>query len=385
MGGNKYTQGTKGSAVRKQGKPDSAPGDLFEAGHDFEHFHNYPDGATGTGVKARVWAHKKALDAKSVPLLIYLHGDNGGLRQDFPQLFGPQPGSQGWLHAGKLLSPLIDQGKVVPLLLACPSVKVSGGGELWIPKQFDLSAFVKQVREELAGNPETASIKIDLDRVAITGHSGAGGKGAVPPEGKQRGRPGHGLNRVLEDRARFEVDGEHELFLFGVMDTRIDDVFGKAIRDGVADNKTTSVYALHRPHGGWGLKDNHKNLLESQESFCRGLLGDQREEFSLGDDIEKADGLDDLLLTGDVESAFPKKGGSGEYSFKPATAKPWCDSAQSPRRISMTVTMDSKKWSAGSGDWKKIPGAYGEYEGWQHHFDVIALWTLWAARRFFRA
>jgi hypothetical protein len=315
--------------------------DLFQSGYDF--LHHPPDAKKedNAGTRSRVWAHKTAHAAGKCPLIIYLHGNNGEgyLKQNDPPLFGPGVGSNGSLHAGKLLAPEIAAGKVVPLVVACLTV-FKNGNKMWTPAQFDLSTFVQEVKDLLAGLPDDAQVEIDLDCVAVTGHSGAGGN------------PGNSLNRVAEQKGRFTVDGNsHELTLFGVMDTRTDEVFGNVIRKGLSKN--VDVYAVHRLHGGWRGED------QSHENFCKGLLGKTRADFAPAKELEQEH---DLVTT----------------------EKPCCDSASTPLRISIAVVQDDKRWAPHLAQWVAIADAYKDYGGrWTHHFDTVPLWTLWAARRYF--
>jgi hypothetical protein len=317
------------------------PQALFDIGFDFKH---HPQGAKGIAIKARVWAHPKAAGAK-VPLLVALHGNNAALQQDHPMLFGPKPDGQGFQHLGKLLTPLIDdEQSVTPLVIAAPSRTIN---HPWPAQNFDLSAFVTEVRDLLAGFPDGAHVDIDLDKVAVAGHSAAGGGAS------------NGLNRVAEHNCKFNLDGEHTLYLFGVMDTLTNENFGTVIRNGLAGNDT-KVYVVRRPGGGWGTSG------ESQENFCKGLLGPKSgwADFTPDAAIEKEQ--DNLL------------------SDAPGDA-PHCDADQ--RRISITLHQDPKRgpkrWTAQQEAWKAIAGAYHPYDAWSNHFDCVVMWTVWAGRRYF--
>ncbi len=324
--------------------PPPKPADLFLTGFDFLHHPPDAKNENNPGTKARVWAHKDAHAAEKCPLIIYLHGNNlktkkhDYLQQDYPQLLGPKLDSRGFLHAGKLLTPEIDAGKIVPMVLACPTV-FKNGSEMWTSAQFDLSKFVEEVSHQLDGFSGDAHVVIDLDCVAITGHSGAGGNA------------GNGLNRVVEQNGVFTVDGQaHDLTLLGVMDTKTDVDFGKVIRKGLPRSKQIDVYALHRRHGGWPGSD------QSHEGLCKGL--NAIVDFDTDAKLEQE--RDDLL----------------------STEKPQHDPAKPLRRISIAVVQEDPKWNPTLTKWEKIPDAYKQY-GWEHHFDVVGLWTVWAARRYF--
>lgn len=349
----KQPKGYAASPTKKSPtKPASPPRqkDLFNIGFDF----TYPPGAAETEPKARVWAHKDAPGAGKCPLLIYLHGDNikkddkgkvvPGLHQLAPPLYGPDDDKQGWMHAGKLLSPLIAKKEVVPLVVACPTVfERNRDGHLWLDSQFDLSTFVREVRKAL--KDAGSQVEIDLKCVAVTGHSGAGGS------------TGRGLNRIIEQKGSFSVDDgntheTHDLTLLGVMDTRTDATFGSLIRMNLGPKKI-DVYAVHRPQGGWGSEV--KKQVQSHDGFCKGLGAHQ----VLTNPNLKFETVQNLL-----------------------EGTPMCDSSSAPRRISIAVTQtDDSPWNAAAADWDKT--AYRQYDGWEHHFDVTVIWTVWAARRYF--
>jgi hypothetical protein len=102
-----------------------------------------------------------ALDA-AVPLVIFLHGTN---TTGEPHL---------WLGGGgrdlrPLVSGLIKEGKVRPLVVAGPS-QTKGAALPWtLWNGFDLDAFV----DDLAAATQDV-VKIDRDQVVLAGHSGAG-------------------------------------------------------------------------------------------------------------------------------------------------------------------------------------------------------------------
>jgi hypothetical protein len=330
----------KGHAVAPKQTKAPSQDDLFLTGYDFLH---KPPGAAGAGTKARIWASKSAGKTDKYPLIIYLHGNNNSgkhpLRQEFPPLLGPKADARGFLHAGKLLAPEIANGNVVPLVVASLSLLLNGA-ELWTPTLFDLSTFVQEVQGALAGFSfsDGTTVTLDLDNVAVTAHSGGGGN------------PGNGLSRVVEQKGRFSVDkSSHELTLVGVMDTRTDAFFGDLIR--LSLSKNVDVYAVHRLTGGWNADK------QSHEKFCKGLTRWGREEFVPDAGLEQ----EQALVTQE---------------------KPCCDSANAPLRVSIAVVVDDKAWTPYQAQWGKLPGAYKFY-GWEHHFDIIPLWTLWAARRYF--
>lgn len=341
---------------------------LFRVGHDFRH-----DPGTGScQLAARVWAHASAQAAGPRPLLIMLHGNNGAgyLQQDFPQLFGPPTelegtedrGRRGSLHVGELLSPLIEQGRVVPLVVACPSMRANGL-HLWRAADFDLSRFVSEVQAELAAlarlapeDPEHARVEIDLARVVVAGHSGAGGHRET------------GLGVVAGAGAQLTVgERTYPLAVLGLMDTAVTRDLGASIREGLAakGNRETAVSALFRAGvGGWGARDH------DPAGFWEGLVGKAADESPRF--VPDARFEDAALV--------------GSPSFG--------DPAARPTRLS--ILLDGDKAAALEADrarWSALPPgpldstrarAFRRYDaGFGSHFDAVAIWTEWAARRFF--
>jgi hypothetical protein len=328
-------------------QPPSLPADLLTFGYDF--LHNPPDG-DGKGIKARVWAHKSAPSTtEKRPLIIYLHGNNlttpkrSYLDQDYPQLYGPAADPKGSMHAGKMLIPEIDAGNVVPLVIACPSVR-ENGGDLWPSTHFDLGTFVDELLATFAAFPRNLQVQLDLDCVAVVAHSGGGGYDKC------------GLNRLADDKGFFTAaSSSHELTLLGVADTSTSREFGALLHRSFGPN--VEVYAVHREHGGWTGADTHN-------------------EFSLG-------------LVGLGEQPFADTKFEKEKSVFGADA-PWCSASTPPQRISIEVTSATNvkpkddPWNPLVAQWEKLPGgAYKNVAGFEHHFDVVAVWTLWAARRYF--
>src|SRR3954470_2946133 len=186
-------------------------GPLFEDGLDF---------AFG-GNTARVWAHPHCFHSGARPLVIALHGINAKQRHKHPAL------DENGIHAGKLATKLVADGKVTPLLIAAPT---HFSDAPW--GDFDLAKFVDAVRAAVS----PASVEIDLDAVSIVGHSGAGGY------------PHKGMNRIAEEGGQF---GAHKLRVFGLTDTCVSSDNAKVYAEGLKENPVTAVYALHKGTGGW--------------------------------------------------------------------------------------------------------------------------------------
>lgn len=346
------------------------PPSLLDVGHDFA-----PSVGAGS-VKARVWAHPSADGAGPRPLVIYLHGNNGGgyYQQDFPQLYGPPTenglgqGTQGKMHVGKLLSHLIDAKTVGPLVVACPSM-MANSSAMWGPAAFDLESFVQDVVRELAAlaslpesDPEHAKVEIALDRVAVTGHSGAGGA-------QKDGKP-VGLGLVASKGGTFTVDGTtHSLAVLGIMDTKTTKDFADTVRQGLAANATTAVYAVFRKGmGGWG------GSFYDPKGYWAGLSGQA------------------------VDSRTPHFAGDSRFEDTALVVPSlsYGDPTATPLRLAIGLDNDNAAAFAGyRSRWSSTPGAFKHYRieasppgrpkatDFGHHFDAVGVWSEWAARRFF--
>ena len=109
---------------------------------------------------ARAYVPEGAGD-DAVPLVIFLHGTNTG-RALHPWM------SERSSDLREVLAELVDQGQVVPAVLAAPSqTRRASIRHLW--DGFDYAAFVRKTEAALG---DTA--QIDRQRVVLVGHSGAG-------------------------------------------------------------------------------------------------------------------------------------------------------------------------------------------------------------------
>jgi murein DD-endopeptidase MepM/ murein hydrolase activator NlpD len=276
-------------------------GPLFDDGVDFQF----------AGNTARVWAHPHAFMYGPRPLVIALHGINGKSHKLHPAL------DEHGTHVGKLVGKLIEDGKVTPLLIAAPTEFSDGP---W--RTFDVAKFVAAVKAAVASQ----SVEIDEDQVSLVGHSGAGGS------------RGAGLNKIAEQGGVF--DG-HNLKLFGITDTCITSENAKAYADGLKDNKTTAIYALHKGTGGW-----------------KAYGGSQQFASALGaGEIGKA--TEPPEDSQDVDDHVYDNGG------------------KTPLRCSIRV--NDKRLPAHHKEWKEAGGYHVDVGA---HNDMVPMWFWWAMPRF---
>ena len=277
-------------------------GPLYQNGLDFDY----------GGHTARVWAHPHCFFNGPRPLVIALHGINARNRQPHPPL------NEHAVHAGKLVEKLIDDGKVTPLLIAAPT---EFSNQPW--HDFDIARFVAAVEKAL----EAQSVQIDHDQVSVVGHSGAGGY------------PGRGMNKIADQGGAF--DG-HKLKVFGLADTCITSDNAKHYRDGLKDNDTTVVYALHKGTGGWPG-------YSGSQTFAKALGAE-----SVGKPTEPAE---DPL---DVD----------DHVY---------DNGKKPERISIRIKI--ARLSSHHKEWQ----ATGGYHSTNAHEDMVPMWFWWAMPRFYPA
>jgi hypothetical protein len=144
--------------------PARAPGDLLGETFDFPY-----DGADvkdpTRAYEGRVFVTDKAgLMDKPVPLVVFFHG----LNRDLIPHRWMGGGNEGDVR--RIVGELVAGGKVEPLVLAGPGsiepAAVSGGASF---PTFDFDGFVALTERALGDR-----VKIDKERIVVTGHSGAG-------------------------------------------------------------------------------------------------------------------------------------------------------------------------------------------------------------------
>ena len=209
----------EGGATEQHHAGPPGKGPLFEKGIEFSY----------QGEEACVWAHPRAARAGPRPLVVFLHGISKSKHPPLGDLVGTRPKHvTGWTHVGKLAHKLIDDGKLTPLAIAAPSNV--GKNPPWT--KFDLASFVNMVEQKL----REQGVEIDLDQVAVAGHSGAGGYQRC------------GLDKIFEDHATFSG---HKLLAVGIEDTCINAGAAARYKKGLEGNDKTAVYSVHRHTGGW--------------------------------------------------------------------------------------------------------------------------------------
>src|SRR5580704_2173070 len=151
--------------VAKKPPPPPPPpldGTSYDYGYD-----GRADGHRERAWLGRVFVHKKAAEAtgQSLPLLVFLHGNNGeGIK--YRWMGG---GSEGDLR--RIVSELMESGAVPPMLVAAPSSinpdTMTNAILSW--PAFDLDMFLDRTEERLG-----QAAVIDPGRVVVAAHSGAG-------------------------------------------------------------------------------------------------------------------------------------------------------------------------------------------------------------------
>ena len=279
-------------------------GPLFDDGVDF------PFG----GNTARVWAHPHTFLGGPRPLVVVLHGINGKSQKKHPSL------DEHGVHVGKLAGKLVEDGKVTPLLIAAPTEFSDGP---W--RSFDLARFVAAVKAAVAAQ----SVEIDDDQVSVVGHSGAGGT------------RGAGLNKLADEGGVF---AGHSLKVLGIADTCITSDNAKAYADGLKENKTTAIYALHKGTGGW-------KAYGGSQSFAKAMGADQ-----VGKATEPAEDSQD------VDDNVYDNGG------------------KTPLRVSIRIKV--ARLAPHHKEWMATGGYHGDVGG---HNDMVPMWIWWALPRFYAA
>jgi hypothetical protein len=212
------------------------------------------------GEEGKVWAHTDCLTTGPRPLVIFLHGSNNSPHWLHPALDETWPPiayaankdnykkdkryqnttDKTWMvHVGKLAQKMIDEGVLAPLVIAAPTNFVDDG-QPW--KNLNLKALV----DAIAQTAKASGVQIDLDQVAVVGHSAAGGY------------PHNGLDKIADDRGAF---AGHQLRMFGMADSAIE--MAATYAGALASNKRTAVYALHKMNGGFsstGGNDTGTNI-----------------------------------------------------------------------------------------------------------------------------
>ncbi|MBI4954906.1 MAG: hypothetical protein HY908_22985 [Myxococcales bacterium] len=144
------------------GNPPPLPGKSYDYAYDGADV-QHPERAW----LGRVFVHERvaATPERPVPLLVFLHGTN----KDLVPYRWMDSGDDGDLR--RIVGRLVDAGKIEPVLVATPSSVVesaiSQAYNAW--PRFDLDNFVARTAERLKG-----IATIDLSRVIVAGHSGAG-------------------------------------------------------------------------------------------------------------------------------------------------------------------------------------------------------------------
>ncbi|NUO48835.1 MAG: hypothetical protein HOV80_08265 [Polyangiaceae bacterium] len=144
--------------------PARAPGDLIGETIDFPY-----DGSdvkdSKRAYEGRVFVtDKAAVQGKPVPLVVFFHG----LNRDLIPHRWMGGGNEGDVR--RIVGELVAAGTVEPLVLAGPGsiepAAVSGGASF---PTFDFDNFIALTERALDGR-----VKIDKERIVVTGHSGAG-------------------------------------------------------------------------------------------------------------------------------------------------------------------------------------------------------------------
>ena len=301
-------------AVQNPGEKPAGP--IFEKGLEFDYL----------GQKAAVWAHGACKGNGKRPLFVYLHGINGGERENHPHL-DPKH-----IHVGRLIGALVEDGKVSPSVVAAPT---DPSNRPWSKTTFNLSSFVAEVVKQAKDN----GVEIDLDQVTVTGHSGAGGYGHI------------GVDLVADEKGKFTVEGaEHSIKLFGLMDTQFTGSAGQHYGSAFKDNPTVNIYAVHAGQAGYPPG------YVSHRPFAISLGATDKVDSLPPGGIEDADDLWELFT----------------------------NSGKNPARISIKVQQADAKVARRRAAWGAT-GGYHPHPSQALHWDLVPLWTWWAPARFFPA
>ncbi len=144
----------------KKDEPKPLPGKTIDFDYDAKDV-----GTPSRAYEGRIFVHERAsaVDAP-LPLVVFIHGLNKA-RIRFRWMGGGEEGD-----VRRIVSDLIDEGKIRPVLLAAPSSiqpdAVAEGSSFPI---FDFDKFLELTEQNLDG-----VAKIDETRIIVAGHSGAG-------------------------------------------------------------------------------------------------------------------------------------------------------------------------------------------------------------------
>jgi hypothetical protein len=122
-----------------------------------------PDEHPERAWQGRAYVHPAAQSAKPLPVIVFMHGVNTDhVRYRF--VGGGQE-----LDVRQVVADLIDQKLIEPSILAAPSTVTSCEHPLIIWPQFDLGHFLSLTAAALG-----PQVELDMNRVVLLGHSGAG-------------------------------------------------------------------------------------------------------------------------------------------------------------------------------------------------------------------
>jgi murein DD-endopeptidase MepM/ murein hydrolase activator NlpD len=300
--------------------------EIFIHGEEFTHANH----------KARVWAHAETAELGPRPLLVFLHG----IRKpgNYPQL-NDDIKTEYMVHLGMLAKKLIDEKKVEPLIIACPTYSPDGekGIDLW--RNFELSAFVEDLRKVL----DQHGLRIDDEEVAVAGHSGAGCAGAG------------GLLKIIAHGAKF---GDHPLKVLGFADTCCNDAAGGIISKSLrkVDPKTV-LYSMNRGHGGGGYAEGGA---KAWGDYLGAKHKVESPEYAFGEGPE----ISDYRTDGENP---PRR-----FALKmPATPD------KGVAHDTAVFTHEKEWYESGAAAKGKLPGAMGT------HYAMALNWTWYALQRFY--
>ncbi len=160
-GGGDATKKNEAQATKKKvAEPKPLPGKTIDFAYDAKDV-KVPSRA----YLGRVFVHDQVVDAKKpMPIVIFIHGLNKALIK-YRWMGGGEEGD-----VRRIVSDLIDEGKIPPVLLAAPSSiqpdAVSHDASFPV---FDFDQFVDLTEKSLDG-----VAVIDRSRIIVAGHSGAG-------------------------------------------------------------------------------------------------------------------------------------------------------------------------------------------------------------------
>jgi pimeloyl-ACP methyl ester carboxylesterase len=152
--------------ARKKAPPAAPPPPLEGTSYDYD-YDGRDVGHPERRWLGRAFVHKKAaaLTKQALPVLVFLHGNNGeGIK--YRWMGG---GAEGDLR--RVVSEMIEAGVVPPMIVAAPSSTdpntMTNAGLSW--PAFDLDLFLDRTADRLG-----AGVIIDRSRVVVAAHSGGG-------------------------------------------------------------------------------------------------------------------------------------------------------------------------------------------------------------------